>query len=149
MWVHEISRGLSNPLCPSDLLRHLDYFEMLRNEDELALSKRYESVSEEKKKNHDPDFIFLEFWRMYSCAVLFFFAPSPPGTYRYQKCHPSFWSHPQEDEPHRCISALYVCAASLSPHATWVILYIWYGWTNTVYNMQEYKMWEPEKYKEM
>lgn len=29
-------------------LRHLDYFEMLRNEDELALSKRFESVSKRK-----------------------------------------------------------------------------------------------------
>ncbi len=27
------------------LLRHLDYFEMLRNDDELTLSRRFESVS--------------------------------------------------------------------------------------------------------
>eukprot|EP00064_Thunnus_orientalis_P005942 superscaffoldBa00000599_g5956 len=31
-------------IFPSHTIRHLDYFEMLRNEDELALSKRFESV---------------------------------------------------------------------------------------------------------
>lgn len=34
----------SNSVISYDPLRHLDYFEMLRNEDELALSKRFESV---------------------------------------------------------------------------------------------------------
>lgn len=36
-------------LC--DTFRHLDYFEMLRNDDELAVSKRFESV---RKRNISP-----------------------------------------------------------------------------------------------
>lgn len=106
-------------VCPSDPLRHLDYFEMLRNEDELALSKRFESVSEKRSWPCPCTIITIN---MYSCLGCF--TPSTLGTHWYQKCHPSFWSHPQKDEPHRCIPALYVCAASLSPHATWVILWI-------------------------
>lgn len=34
-----------------DTFRHLDYFEMLRNDDELAVSKRFESV---RKRNISP-----------------------------------------------------------------------------------------------
>ncbi len=60
--------------------------------------------------------MFCRYYRR--CCFTF----SLPGTYRHQKCHPSFWPHSQEDEPHWRIPALYVCPASLSPHATWVSL---------------------------
>lgn len=52
---------LSNPVFPSHTVRHLDYFEMLRNEDELALSKRFESVSKKKtnKQTSLPLALFL------------------------------------------------------------------------------------------
>lgn len=35
------------------MFRHLDYFEMLRNEDELALANRFESVRRKGKSVHD------------------------------------------------------------------------------------------------
>ncbi|TKS76394.1 Disheveled-associated activator of morphogenesis 1 [Collichthys lucidus] len=67
----------------STLDRHLDYFEMLRNEDELALSKRFESVHIDTK----------------SATQVF-------DLIRKKMNHTD------------CIPALYVCPASLPPHAT-------------------------------
>ena len=42
--VHDFPGYPSNPVFSSHPRRHLDYFEMLRNEDELALANRFESV---------------------------------------------------------------------------------------------------------
>ena len=100
---------------------------MLRNEDELALSKRFESVRGKTltKNWHYSRMIMYEhkiFSRRYSLFRCY--NSSLTGTYRHQKCHASFRSHSQEDEPHWRIPALYVCPASLSPHATWVFLWM-------------------------
>lgn len=47
---HRSFKSLCSLPCVA-IFRHLDFFEMLRNEDELLMSKRFESVSHIKEKN--------------------------------------------------------------------------------------------------
>lgn len=44
--MHDIAASEDRICAVSPSRRHLDYFEMLRNDDELALAKRFESVSQ-------------------------------------------------------------------------------------------------------